>query len=127
MRRKDGSDGKNDPPTDIRTAIVMTYTNEMSAEDIAENLRIEMEKSESLKSILDREDREHILSANLVIEAVGNLLQNDEACRNLCKHFPSVTSWANATDPAIAKHLDDRDALLAPVIRARVMEALELS
>lgn len=125
MNRVDSSDGKINSPTDIRSAIAMVYRKEMTAQEIAEEFRIEMEKSESLRLILDPEDRERILSVNFLIETVGHWLQNPETCGILCKHFPSVSSWATATDDDIAKHLDERDTLLAPAIRARVVEASE--
>ncbi|MFT5328711.1 MAG: molecular chaperone HtpG, partial [Planctomycetaceae bacterium] len=120
LQRVKQADDKPELPADIGSAIVMRYTPEMTAVDIADALAAEIERDHSLQSLLNAEDRERILSA-AVLREFADVQLPDDVYESLSKGFPSVSSWAAASDTDIADCLSGNDKDFAPIIRKRVL------
>jgi hypothetical protein len=114
---------KPELPVDIASAIVMRYTLNMTAEEIANELYAEIEKDRSLKQLLDGPNREKILSAS-IIKKLARVPLEIKTCEKLSKAFPSASSWKNATDEEISAHLGE-DAVFADAIRKNILKFTE--
>jgi hypothetical protein len=123
IQRVEDKAEKPELPVDIASAIVMRYTSQMTAEEIADELYAEIEKDRSLKQLLEGQDREKILSASL-IKKLARVPLDIKTCEKLSKAFPSASSWRNATDEEISAHLGE-DAVFADAIRKNILRFAE--
>ena len=120
IQRVEKPNDKPKLPLDIASAIVMRYTLDMTAEDIANGLVKEIEKDHTLTPLLEREDRERILSTTALRQRVDIDL-GAGVYEALSKAFPSLSSWQSASDDDIAAHIEGRNKDMTSLIRNRIL------